>query len=255
MAIDFSIGPSAGNRYYVQEGTVDLSRRGAPTPRAFRVKAEPANLVLDLARTALIVVDMQNDFCADGGMVAERGGNFEKLRTPIAPINRLIAFLRSQQAPVIWVNWGNRPDRRNLSAGLLYSFNRRGNGGIGDRLASRESNILEKDSWSSAIVDELDNQSEDVYVDKYRVSGFWDTPLDSILRNMQLTTLLFAGVNADQCVFSTLQDANCLGYDTVLLEDCIATGSPDYCMQATLYNARIMGFVSTGDHFIGGKDA
>lgn len=255
MSTDFSIGPASGNHYLVSGDTVDISRRESASPRAWQVAAEPANLVLDIARTAFVIVDMQNDFCAEGGMVSERGGDVEKLRVPIAPINRLIAWLREQQAPIVWVNWGNRPDRRNLAPGLLYSFNRRGGRGIGDRLQGRDSNILEQGSWSTAIVDELDAASDDVYVDKYRVSGFWDTPLDSILRNMQVNTLLFAGVNADQCVYATMLDANCLGYDTVLLEDCIATASPDYCLQATLYNARVMGFVSRGDHFIGGSDA
>jgi nicotinamidase-related amidase len=78
------------------------------------------------------------------------------------------------------------------------------------------------------------------------MSGFWDTPLDSILRNLGATTLLFAGVNLDQCVLCTLQDANFLGYDCILLEDGCATTSPDYCVAATLYNVRqCFGFVAS----------
>jgi nicotinamidase-related amidase len=62
---------------------------------------------------------------------------------------------------------------------------------------------------------------------------------------MSRTTLLFGGVNADQCVLATLQDASCLGYDCILLRDCTATTSPDYCLQATLYNVnQCFGFVS-----------
>jgi nicotinamidase-related amidase len=76
------------------------------------------------------------------------------------------------------------------------------------------------------------------------MSGFWDTELDSVLRNLGITTLMFGGVNADQCVLATLMDANFLGYDTILVEECSATTSPDYCMQATLYNVRTcFGFV------------
>lgn len=60
----------------------------------------------------------------------------------------------------------------------------------------------------------------------------------------ELRPLMFAGVNADQCVLCTLQDANFRGYDCLLLEDCTATTSPDYCMQAALYNTRqCFGFV------------
>ncbi len=75
------------------------------------------------------------------------------------------------------------------------------------------------------------------------MSGFWDTPLDSILRNLRLETLLFGGVNLDQCVLHTLADANFLGYDTILVEDCSATTNPDFCREATLLNIRqIFGF-------------
>jgi nicotinamidase-related amidase len=77
------------------------------------------------------------------------------------------------------------------------------------------------------------------------MSGFWDGPLDSILRNLGVTTLLFAGVNLDQCVMCTLQDANFLGYDCVLVEDCAATTSPQFCTDATLYNVKqCFGFVA-----------
>ena len=68
------------------------------------------------------------------------------------------------------------------------------------------------------------------------MSGFFDTELDSVLRNLDVTTLLFGGVNVDQCVLATLMDAACLGYDVVLLDDCSATTSPAFCHQATVYN-------------------
>jgi ureidoacrylate peracid hydrolase len=95
------------------------------------------------------------------------------------------------------------------------------------------------------VVDELAPEPGDIRVDKYRMSGFWDTPLDAILRNLRVDTLLFAGVNLDQCVLCTLQDANFLGYDCVLLEDCAATTSPAFCVEATMYNVRqCFGFVA-----------
>jgi len=71
--------------------------------------------------------------------------------------------------------------------------------------------VLQKDSWAAAVVDELAIEPTDIRVDKHRISGFWDTPLDSILRNLGVRTILFAGVNTDQCVLHTLTDANFLG--------------------------------------------
>jgi nicotinamidase-related amidase len=70
------------------------------------------------------------------------------------------------------------------------------------------------------------------------MSGFHDTCLDSVLRNLDIKTVLFAGVNADQCVLATLMDANFAGYDCILLEDCTSTTSPAFCWEATLYNVR-----------------
>ncbi len=70
------------------------------------------------------------------------------------------------------------------------------------------------------------------------MSGFWDTPLDAILRDLRLDTLLFGGVNLDQCVLHPLADANFLGYDTILVEACAATTNPDFCREATMLNIR-----------------
>jgi nicotinamidase-related amidase len=128
---------------------------------------------------------------------------------------------------------------------LLHVYNPNGNGvGLGDALPGSGAKVLERGSWSAAIVDELPVDPSDIQVAKYRMSGFQDTELDSILRNLDVTTLMFAGVNVDQCVLCTLQDANFRGYDCLLLEDCAATTSPDYCLAATLYNVRqCFGFV------------
>ncbi len=116
--------------------------------------------------------------------------------------------------------------------------------GLGDALPKNGSPVLTVGSWAAAVVDELEQKPEDIRVDKYRMSGFWDTPLDSILRNLGRTTLFFGGVNVDQCVMATLQDANFLGYDGILVKECSATTSPEYCWQATIYNInQCFGFV------------
>jgi nicotinamidase-related amidase len=116
---------------------------------------------------------------------------------------------------------------------------------LGDPLPKNGAPVLMAGSWAAAVVDELAPKPEDICVDKYRMSAFWDTPLDSILRNLGRTTLFFGGVNADQCVMATLQDANFLGYDCILVKDCTATTSPEYCWQATLYNVKqCFGFLS-----------
>lgn len=239
-----------GNRrrhWLVSKDHVDMTAAG-PKPKRITLEAEPQRITVDLARTAIIVVDMQNDFCSAGGWLDHIGVDYTPAREPIEPLNRLLPALRSEDVPVIWLNWGNRPDLLNISPSLLHVYNMTGDGvGLGGTVPATGSAVLEKDSWGAAVVDELVIEPSDIRVDKYRMSGFWDTPLDSILRNLGIDTLLFAGVNLDQCVMTTLQDAVCLGYNGVLLRDCSATTSPDFCREAALYNIKqCFGFVSSG---------
>jgi nicotinamidase-related amidase len=199
-----------------------------------------------LAKAAILVIDMQNDFCHVDGWLSHIGVDVSPARAPIAPLQSLLPVLRGVQVPIIWLNWGNRPDLLNIGAGLRHVYNSTGDGvGLGDSLPANGAPVLIKDSWAAAVVDELEQKPEDIRVDKYRMSGFWDTPLDSILKNLGRTTLFFGGVNADQCVMATLQDANFLGYDCILVKDCTATTSPEYCWHATLYNVnQCFGFVT-----------
>jgi len=207
---------------------------------------ETKTLRCDLSKAAIIVIDMQNDFCHPDGWLSHIGVDVTPARQPIAPLQQLLPQFRAAGVPVIWLNWANRPDLLNISAGLLHVYNPTGEGvGLGESLPSNGSKVLMKGSWAAAVVEELEQLPEDIQVDKYRMSGFWDTHLDSILRNLGITTILFTGVNADQCVLSTLCDANFLGYDCILVKDCTATTSPEYCWLATLYNVQqCFGFVT-----------
>jgi ureidoacrylate peracid hydrolase len=227
-------------RFAEADGTplVDL-HRPAITPRTATLRAEPASLVIDPSRTALTVVDLQNDFCTPGGWLAGIGVDVSVLRPAVELTARLVPAVRAAGMPVIWLNWGNRPDQANVPPGVAHVYDPMGRGeGIGSRTAGTDFPVLTKDGWGAAIVDGLVPEADDIHVDKYRMSGFWDTCLDSVLRNLRVDTLVFAGVNSDQCVYATLIDAACLGYDVVMLTDASATTSPPYCHDATVYNTR-----------------
>jgi nicotinamidase-related amidase len=246
-----ALGCSPSASWLVSTARADLVRRHAPArPLAF--DAQPKAITIDLARTAMIVIDMQNDFCHPEGWLASIGVDIAPARRPIAPLNRLLPVLRKENIPILWVNWGARPDRMNLSPSLLHVYNPSGMGtGLGDRLMPRGAPVLTEGSWSAAIVEELKPDPCDIRVSKHRMSGFWDTPLDSILRNLGVKTLMFGGVNADQCVLHTLADANFLGYDTIMLSDCCATTSPQFCWDATIYNVKqIFGFAAQSQSII-----
>ena len=250
------LGLARGFHWTASASHVDMS--GAlPAPRPLTLPTQPQTVTLDLARTAILIIDMQNDFCASGGWVDHLGADYAPDRAPIAPLQRLLPPLRRAGVNVIWVNWGNRPDLANMPPNQIHLYKPSGTGvGLGDPLPGSGAPVLEKDSWAAAIVDELSPEPADLRVDKYRISGFWDTPLDSILRNLQIRTILFAGVNTDQCVLCTLQDANFLGYGCVMLSDCCATTSPVYCTEATIFNVKkCFGFVTDSSAVVTALDA
>ena len=243
------LGKRAGVAWQVTSGRADMTRPSREVRKGALV-ALSKDIVVDWNKSAMVVIDMQNDFCHARGWLAGIGVDVAPARAPIAPLARLLPALRKSEVPVVWVNWGNRPDLANISPALLHVYNGDGRSiGLGSQLPDAPvpgARVLEKGSWAAAVVDELAAAVGDIHVDKFRMSGFWDTPLDSILRNLGISTVFFGGVNADQCVLATLMDANFLGYDTILVEDCSATTSPDYCWQATLYNVRqCFGFTTT----------
>ncbi|WP_406118810.1 cysteine hydrolase family protein [Streptomyces sp. NBC_00989] len=230
--------PRHRNRWQFPGPHIDLHRPELPS-RSAELCAEPTPIVLDPSRTALVVVDLRNDFCAPGGWLAGIGVDVSVLATAVELSAQVVSAARGANIPVIWLNWGNRPDRANLPPGVTHVYDPSGTGvGIGSRTPGTDSRVLTKGSWGAALVDGLVAEEQDIHVDKYRMSGFWDTPLDSILRNLRVDTLIFAGVNSDQCVYATLVDAACLGYDVVMLTDASATTSPSYCHEAAIHNTR-----------------
>lgn len=240
-----ALGVSPNTHWLATPEVVDFAPP-VPPARRVRLAAEPQHVVLDLQRTAMVVIDMQNDFCTRGGWVDHIGGDPTPDRAPIGPLRALLPKLREARVPVVWVNWGNRPDLANMPPNQIHLYKPKGHGvGLGDPLPGSGARVLEKGSWAAAVVDELKPLPGDIEVDKHRISGFWDTPLDSILRNLGIRSLLFAGVNTDQCVLHSLTDANFLGYGCVLLSDCCATTSPAFCTEATIWNVKkCFGFVS-----------
>lgn len=246
-----SIGPNTRNSWRANASAANLIRPESVSA-PLRLDANPKSVIVDANRSAFVVIDMQNDFCHSDGWLAGIGVDIDPARRAIAPIASLLPLMRKADIPVVWVNWGNRKDLANISPALFHVYDGEAKGqGLGAALGPNKAPVLEKNSWASAVVDELPIDEKDICVDKHRMSGFWDTPLDSILRNLRVDTLFFAGVNADQCVLHTLADANFLGYDTILVEGATATTSPQYCLDATLYNARqIFGFSLASENLL-----
>ncbi len=239
------MGASPGQSWLVTPNAVDMTRP-APAVRPLSIEAEPQSVVVDAAKSALLIVDMQNDFCTEGGWLHSRGIDVSPNRKPIKPLHALIGAFRASGLPVIWVNWGVRKDLLNISPSLRHAHNPKGDEpGLAQPVPGTRSEVIKFGSWGAQVVDEINPAERDVQIVKHRFSAFWDTETDAVLRNLGVKTLFIGGVNMDQCVMTTLEDASFLGYDTILVEDATATTSPDYCVQAVLYNVKLLfGFVT-----------
>ena len=158
------IGSSPTFKWRANADHVDMSMAG-PAPAPLAIDAQPQSVTIDLARTAIVVIDMQNDFCTKGGWVDYLGADYTPDRAPIEPLQRLLPALRTAGVPVIWVNWGNRPDLANMPPNQLHLYKQTGVGtGLGDPLPGSGAPVLQKDSWAAAIVDELQRGEGDIHV-------------------------------------------------------------------------------------------
>ena len=236
---------ASSDRWHLHDGYVHLAPHHAQEG-LLRWDAELKPFVDDPARGALVVIDMQNDFCSPGGWTDASGLDYRACREAIPGVQRAIEAARGYGMWVIWVFWHNRPDLRNLGAPTLYSFKHDpGQKGIGEEL--EHGPVLTEGSWGARMVDELQPMihEDDVLVEKVRMSGFYGTHLDQVLRTQGINTLFLAGVNIDQCVSTTMEDAYFRDYNAVLLSDACATSSPSYCKDAVIFNTKqCWGFVT-----------
>ncbi|MEW6257710.1 MAG: cysteine hydrolase family protein [Pseudomonadota bacterium] len=215
--------------------------RPVPAPRLVSLDAQPQRAEIDLARTALVIVDMQNDFLHPDGWFPRLGFDPTPLAAILPRLRELAEAARRAGVQVVWLNWGVRADRAELSHPIVSKMSAGGTRPVyGDPSVPGRGRILVTSDWGAQLVDELQPQPEDLIVHKHRLSGFHDNEFDSILRNRGIDTLLFSGTNTDRCVFSTLCDASFLGYGCLMVEDACATGSPAYVSDAIHYLVRLL---------------
>ncbi len=175
---------------------------------------------LGVENTALLVIDMQVDFCAPGGWVDQLGESIDNTRRPIAVIARLLAAARRAGVTIVHTREGHRPDLGDLNPNKRWRT--RGHGlGIGDSGACGR--VLTRGEPGHAIVPELAPHPGEIVIDKPGKGSFHATDLDRVLRGLGIRNLVIAGVTTDCCVQSTMRDAADLGYDCLLVAD--ATGA------------------------------
>lgn len=210
--------------------------------------AEPEPIKLELERTAVLVVDMQNAFASLGGMLDLAGVDVGPAHDAVANAALVLDAARAAGLPVIYLVMGYPED--GSTAGGADSPNPRKE--LSLTLARERPELRGKlltfGTWDFEIVEALRPGPADVVITKSRYSGFHGTSLDSVLRSRGIRNLLMIGIASNVCVESTLRDAYFNEYWPILVEDAtMPAGSPEV-HRATLYNVQtFFGWTSTAE--------
>jgi nicotinamidase-related amidase len=226
-----------------------MKDRVSGDPHAFPLSGD-----LRPGNTALLVIDMQHDFCSEGGYMHRLGAPLSGLRAPIEPIRRVLAAVRAAGYHVMHTREGYGSDLADLQPW------KRGGGpndsiAIGDAGPMGRALIRGEPCWE--IISELAPAPGEPVLDKASYGPFATTDIDALLRNWGVRNLVLTGVTTDCCITSCLREALDRGYDCLVLADCVGSADPVHHEAAlTLMRKRsgVFGTTATSVAFIDAID-
>ena len=216
-----------------------------------RLQARPEAIDIDLERTAVVVVDMQNSFVAKGGMFDLAGFDITGSVPVIDVHRRLLAACRKAGVKVVYLMMAFKPDLSDAGDPSSPAYHKE----LALRMMRSRPELAGKllidGSWDAAIVEAVAPQPGERVIRKTRYDGFCRTELDAVLRARNIRYLLFTGVATNVCVESTARHAFFNEYWPILVEDAMNNSGPDFNRQATLWNfEHTLGWVTRSDAVI-----